>query len=79
MVEEGHVFILMTSGPKAAERCATPFYMAELAAVMENRATVAFQVEGVLLMRRGVADELKAAENGKPVGEFIREARAAGV
>ena len=79
MVEEGKVFILMTSGPHTPERCATPFYMAELAAVMENQAAIAFQLEGVLLMKRGVADELVAVSQGKPVIEFIREAHEAGV
>lgn len=79
MVEEGKVFILMTSGPGRPERCATPFYMAELAAVMENQASIAFQVEGVLLMKRGIADDIQAIEGGKPIIEFIREAHEAGV
>jgi predicted peroxiredoxin len=60
-------------------RCVTPFYMAMLASAMENETRMALQMEAVLLMKRGLADDLRAVEGEKPVLEFIREAREAGV
>lgn len=79
MESEDSLFIIMTSGPAAPTRCAAPFYMANLAAVMEQGATIVFQMEGVLLMKKGVAEHLTSAEGGKPVLEFIRDAHQAGV
>jgi uncharacterized protein len=79
MADDAKVFIVMTHGPGEPQRCATPFYMANVAAVMENAAKVVFQIDGVLLMRKGVAESLSAFEGGKPIIEFIREAKDAGV
>ena len=78
MVEDGKVFILMTSGPSSPDRCATPFYMASLACAMDNEATIAFQMDSVLLMKKGVAEDLQAIEGGKRIIDFIREAKEAG-
>ncbi|MEJ2686739.1 MAG: DsrE family protein [Gammaproteobacteria bacterium] len=79
MADDAKVFIVMTHGPGEPQRCATPFYMANVAAVMENAAKVVFQIDGVLLMSKGVAESLAAFEGGKPIIDFIREAQDAGV
>ena len=79
MDEEGKVAIFVTSGPETPQRCATPFYMANIAAAMDNEAELIFQIDGVLLMKKGVADELYAKEGGKKVIDFIREAKEADV
>lgn len=73
------VVVFCTSGPDAPERCATPFFMAAAAAALEHEAEMVFQIEGVRLMVRGVAEDLTAIEAGKPIAEFIREARNLGV
>ncbi len=78
-MDEGSFLLFMTCGPATPQRCATPFYMASVAAAMDNAAEMIFQIDGVLLMRRGVAQELAALEGGKPVLEFIRDAKRAGV
>ncbi len=38
-----------------------------------------FQIDGVLLMKKGVAENLYAKDGGKQIIDFIREAKEAGV
>ena len=75
----GNVVIVCTVGPGTPENCATPFFMAAAAAALEHESEMIFQIEGVRLMQRGVAEELTAIELGKPISEFIREAKELGV
>ncbi|HED10266.1 MAG TPA: sulfur reduction protein DsrE [Caldithrix abyssi] len=79
MDEDGSVFIFMTSGPDTPQRCATPFYMANIAAVMDNEVKIVFQIDGVLLAKKGVSENLKALEGGKLIIDFLRDAKEAGV
>ncbi len=79
MVEEGKVVIFVTSGPETPQRCATPFYMATVAAAMDHEAEMIFQIDGVLLLKEGVAEEMTAKEGGKTILEFIRDAKDADV
>jgi predicted peroxiredoxin len=79
MDDEGSVLIFVTSGPETPQRCATPFYMASIAAAMDNEAELIFQIDGVLLMKKGVAEGIVAKEGGKSILEFIREAKEADV
>ena len=79
MDEEGKVVIFVTSGPETPQRCATPFYMASVAVAMDSEAIMIFQIDGVLLLKKGVAEEMVAKEGGKKIIEFIREAKEAGV
>ena len=79
MDDEGSVLIFVTSGPETPQRCATPFYMASIAAAMDNEAEIIFQIDGVLLMKKGVAEGIVAKEGGKSILEFIREAKEADV
>jgi len=78
-MEEASFLIFMTSGPATPQRCATPFYMATVVTAMDGQAEIVFQIDGILLMKRGVAETLVAKEGGKTVLEFIREAKQAGV
>jgi len=78
-MEEGNVVVFVTSGPETPQRCATPFYMANIAAAMDNEAEMIFQIDGVLLLKKGVAEGLYAKEGGKKIIDFIREAKEAGV
>ena len=79
MTDEGKVTIFVTSGPETPQRCATPFYMANIAAAMDNEAEMIFQIDGVLLMKKGVSENLFAKEGGKSIIDFIREAKDADV
>ena len=79
MTEDGKVFIFVTHGPQAPQRCATPFYMANIATAMDNAAKIVFQIDGVLLMKKGVSEKLMAVEGGKLIIDFIRDAKDAGV
>lgn len=79
MADDGNVFVFVTHGPREPQRCATPFYMANMAVAMDNEAKVVFQIDGVLLMKRGIAENLMAVEGGKLIIDFIREAKETGV
>ncbi len=79
MADEGIVCVFVTHGPDSPQRCATPFYMASIAVAMDHEAKVIFQIDGVLLMKKGVAENLMALEGGKLIIDFIREAKEAGV
>jgi predicted peroxiredoxin len=76
---EGKVVIFVTSGPETPQRCATPFYMASVAMAMDSEALMIFQIDGVLLLKRGVAEGIVAKEGGKRIIDFIREAKEADV
>jgi hypothetical protein len=77
--DEEYVFIYLSASPfKNPERCATPFYMATVAATTEMRAVMALQMEAVHLLKQGVADDLTAIEGGKASLAFIKEAAEAG-
>jgi predicted peroxiredoxin len=79
MDDEGKVTVFVTTGPETEQRCATPFYMANMAAIMDNEAEMIFQIDGVLLMKKGVAEGLTAKEGGKKIIDFVRDAKEAGV
>jgi predicted peroxiredoxin len=78
-MDEGQVLIVMTSGPNTPQRCATPFFLATLAAVMEQEVRMIFTIDGILLLKQGVAEQLFAREGGKYISEFMQEALDAGV
>lgn len=77
--EEQTVVIIMTSGPNEPGRCATPFYLGAVMASMDIDVHIFFTMEGVRLMQRGVAEDLRAMEGGKLIIDFIRDAKRAGV
>lgn len=77
--DEKSVVIVMTSGPSTPHRCATPFYIGSILASMDAEVHIFFTMEGVKLVDKGVADNLRAMAGGKTVLEFMRDAKAAGV
>ena len=77
--EEKTVVIVMTSGPSTPHRCATPFFLGALLASMDAQVTVFFTMEGVRLVKQGVPEKMVAMEGGKPIIDFMRDAKAAGV
>lgn len=77
--EEKTVLIVMTSGPSTPHRCATPFFLGSLLASMDADVRIFFTMEGVNLVRKGVAENLVAMEGGKRIIDFMRDAKSAGV
>ena len=78
-MDEDRILIMMTSGPDTPRRCATPFFMATLAAAMEYEVTMFFTIDGTLLLKKGLAGTVFPKEGGKSVGDFLNEALEAGV
>ncbi len=79
-MDEDRILIMMTSGPDTPRRCATPFFMATLAAAMEYDVTMFFTIDGTLLLKKGLAETVYPKAGGKSVGEsYLNEALEAGV
>jgi predicted peroxiredoxin len=76
---EDKVLIIMTSGPDTPHRCATPFFYASLAAAMDYDVTMFFTMDGSLLLKKGVAEQVYPKKGGKAVGDFLKDAMEAGV
>jgi predicted peroxiredoxin len=77
-MDDESVLIIMTSGPETPRRCATPFFMATLAAAMDYSVKMFFTIDGILLMKKGVADQVFPKEGGKSAGEYLKDALEAG-
>jgi predicted peroxiredoxin len=78
-MDEDRVLIIMTSGPETPRRCATPFFFAQLAAAMDYEVTMFFTIDGILLLKQGVAEEVFPKAGGQPVSDFLYGALDAGV
>lgn len=78
-MDDEKVMIIMTSGPETPRRCATPFFFATLARAMDYDVTMFFTIDGILLLKQGVADTVYPKAGGKAAIEFIHEAMEAGV
>jgi predicted peroxiredoxin len=78
-MDEDKVLIIMTSGPETPRRCATPFFFAQLAAAMDYEVSMFFTIDGILLLKKGVAEQVYPKAGGQPVGDFLSGAQEAGV
>lgn len=78
-MDDDKVMIIMTSGPDTPRRCATPFFFATLGRAMDYDVTMFFTIDGILLLKKGLAEDVYPKAGGKPVSEFIQEALEAGV
>ena len=78
-MDEDRIIIMMTSGPDTPRRCATPFFMATLAAAMEYDVTMFFTIDGTLLLKKGLAETIFPKAGGKSVASYLNEALEAGV
>ena len=78
-MDDDKVMIIMTSGPETPRRCATPFFFATLGRAMDYDVTMFFTIDGILLLKKGLAEDVYPKAGGKPVSEFIQEALEAGV
>ncbi|MGD2057924.1 MAG: DsrE/DsrF/DrsH-like family protein [Anaerolineales bacterium] len=73
------VLIIMTSGTDTPRRCATPFFMATLAAAMDYETTMFFTIDGAQLLVKGAAEKVFPKEGGRAVGGYLQDALDAGV
>ncbi len=78
-MDEDRIIVTMTSGPDTPRRCATPFFMATLAAAMDYDVTMFFTIDGTLLLKKGLAETIFPKAGGKSVGAYLNEALEAGV
>jgi len=78
-MDEDRIVIMMTSGPDAPRRCATPFFMATLAATMDYDVTMFFTIDGTLLLKKGTAATVFPKEGGRSVESYLNDALEAGV
>jgi uncharacterized protein len=77
--EGAKVLIVMTSGPKTPERCAAPFFLAQSAAAQEADVSMFFTIQGTLLLKQGVAEQVHVIEGGRSISQFIQDTLRAGV
>jgi len=78
-MDEDRIVIMMTSGPDTPRRCATPFFMATLAATMDYDVTMFFTIDGTLLLKKGMAATIFPKVGGKSVESYLNDALEAGV
>jgi predicted peroxiredoxin len=78
-LDEDKILIMMTSGPDTPRRCATPFFMATLAAAMDYDVTMFFTIDGTLLLKKGIAATIFPKAGGKSVESYLNEALETGV
>lgn len=65
--------IFMLTGPESPRRCVTPFLVAMAALASEWDVSVYFACDGVLLLKRGAAEDVVAVVGGRPLSEFLRD------
>ncbi|OIO55206.1 MAG: sulfur reduction protein DsrE [Alphaproteobacteria bacterium CG_4_10_14_0_2_um_filter_63_37] len=78
-MDEQKLLMIMTSGANTPTRCAAPFAMATVAAVMDSEVAMVFNMDGISLLKKGVAENVYALEGGMSALEFLRQAKEAGV
>ena len=73
--DENKILIIMSTGPEKPSQCATPFFLATVGAAMEKEVIMIFNINGGLLMKKGVAENLKVKKKGKAIVEFMKQAK----
>jgi predicted peroxiredoxin len=77
--ESKKVLITATFGPANPERCPGALLFAQEAAKAGAEVSLCFVLQAPLLLKKGVAETLRAKEGGRTIREFIDDALAAGV
>ncbi len=78
-MEGEKALIIVTSGPDDPRRCATPFFLASVGQALDYDVTMYFTIDGTLLLRKGVAENVYAKPGGKPLSDFLQDTLDAGV
>lgn len=80
--EDPKIVYVFTHGLDMPKRSATPFYLATAAASMDADVSIFFTMEGSILLKKGVAEDLiipRTGGGGAPLITFINQARSVGV
>jgi predicted peroxiredoxin len=72
------VLIVATFGPEAPARCPAPFMFAQAGAASGAEVSLFFVLQGVRLLKRGIAETVYAKEGGRSMRQFMDEALQAG-
>ena len=78
MADRDRILYVLTSGPDTPGRLYAPFILALAAKKMDVDSTIFFMMKGVLVARKGVAEDIRVGSM-PPLSEFIRQAREEGV
>ncbi len=73
------VLVVATFGSANPERCPGPFVFAGEAVKAGAEAGIVFVLQAPLILKQGVAENLRAKQGGRTIREFIDEALALGV
>ena len=73
------VLVVATFGSNNPERCPAPFMFAGEAVKAGAEAGICFVLQAPQLLKKGVAENLRAKEGGRTIREFIDEALSLGV
>ena len=73
------VLVVATFGSNNPERCPAPFMFAGEAVKAGAEAGICFVLQAPQILKRGVAENLRAKEGGRTIREFIDEAISLGV
>jgi len=73
------VLVVATFGAENPERCPAPFMFAGEAVKAGAEAGICFILQAPQLLKRGVAEGLRAKDGGRTIREFIDEALELGV
>ena len=73
------VLVVATFGSGNPERCPAPFVFAGEAAKAGAEVGINFVLQAPLLLKQGVAENLRAKDGGRTIREFIDEALQLGV
>jgi predicted peroxiredoxin len=65
------IFLLV--GPDNPRRCVTPFLVATAALASDWDVSIFFACDGVLLLKKGVAERVFAMEVGRSLAEFMND------
>ena len=74
-----YVLVVATFGSSNPERCPAPFMFAGEAVKAGAEAAICFVLQAPQLLKRGIAENLRAKQGGRTIREFIDEALALGI
>jgi predicted peroxiredoxin len=72
-MDRNKLVIFMLVGPDNPRRCVTPFLVATAALASDWEVSIFFACDGVLLLKKGVAEHVYAMEVGRSLAEFMNE------
>lgn len=79
MSDQKRILYIHTSGPDTPERTASPFFLATAGCLLDHEVTMLFTMRGTMLMKKGVAENLRVKEGGETLRYFIDQALESGV